>query len=416
MAVKVFCVLSLLLLVVYATDSFGDEISSSHDNFIQFAGGISDGVSYSSTVGTEEKLRYLGHHFEAGHPYVLAFTPQCIMQDTMGTQTCGLHTLKITGETTAGVVTELDATSWGQGSSSYQWASTNPPLLTVDTGNELDWTSATVNVDFYNTVWAVDAAGGLYHTQACGSGNNINFAFTHPWTWRPLCPFAASGMHANMVTVAAGNVQAVSSGGYYSTNYGDCNVAIIVNGQAYWGATSYSGLASYCKWAQVPGVPTGVTIISVANALDTLFLVTSDHYIYYYDGLLSFATTPGNDGTAPDFSRFTNISSEWHYLAGVYPVYIDAWDTSKVRVVAADGSLFSWSASANSFNQISPLPCGSSCGVYICSAANSCTTYVSGNPTQAYMSVGPEAVYFTDNVGASSGFGSTSTNNWRLAY
>jgi len=434
MARKVFFAFSLLVVAVFA-DSYGSQfgppvpsVSSIHgDDYIDKAGGVSysEAYMYSLNPGPDDKMRYVGHHVDGTTPYVVAFTPQCIMQTLRGPQTCGIHSYKLTGHqgTSGSYVEETTITLHG----SYQWT---PPynaaaIKTIDTGAEHCWTlleSGGCSSDFYSTVWAVDFAGDIYNMFfqnqfapgatcggdcGCAAGYDVTNGVYHP-----LC---------TMMTPIDGpqprgdGYQWISSGGS-STDlaFGQCNVVVLQNFKAFWGGAVSEG--SSCQWTPVLIPGSSEDIISVANALDSIFLITRSGFVY---ALLNLHLNLG----LSTVSTTNNISSSWTYNEA--PVFIDAWDNDHIRVVAADGTLWGCTASPTStaFFPITALPTGvSSCGVFITKDSSGAIAF----PTNAYLSVGPDAVYFSDaHKDAASGCAPNCPeegpctqawdNNWRLA-
>jgi len=408
MAGKVFFALSLLLVAVVA-DNFGAEFGptgANADDYIETAGGANqaiEGLEYSVNKGSWDELRYLGHHVESdGRTWVLGFTPYCSMTHNNAGhstgQTCGLHSFELTGHTadadlsTHGYVTEVLLTHQGVGYANLQWEGDHA-IHQIDTGNELDWTSQ-LSHDFYVTVWVVDSAGGLFHLHDnCETGLSL-FSYSAS----VLCLFTSARASVATPTDGSGNslgVQWVSSGGSYDSSSGVqqyCNVGVIASdNNAYYGRQTTDS-DNGCSWAPITGTGPG-NVISIANAVNDFYVITqngSSYRIYSYNGLATAALS---------LSLFTEHTTAWTAVAGTLnPVFIDAWDSSHVRVVAQDGSL--WSFDGTNF-ALASLPSGVS-GVFV-------TTYPNA-PTNAYLSVGPDAVYFSD-----SNWGSTGTN-WRLAY
>jgi len=440
MARQIFFALSLLVVAVFA-DNYGSQfgppapsVSSIHgDDYIDKAGGASysEAYMYSLNPGTDDKMRYVGHHVVGSTPYVLAFTPQCFMQTGRGFQTCGIHTYKLTGHQgpSGSYVEETAITLHG----SYQWT---PPhnaatIKTIDTGAELCWTlleSGGCASDFYNSVWAVDYAGYIYNmffqnqfAPGAICGENCGCAAGYDVTngvYHPICTMSAP---VDGPQPFGNGYQWVSSGGS-SANFpfGQCNVVVLQDFKAIWGA----GQAEHnsCQWTPIVIPGSSEDVVSVANAVDSIFLITRSGLIY---ALFNLHNDVGLTPDSSTVSTTNNISSSWTYNHA--PVFIDAWDNDNIRVVAADGTLWSGVASPTSttFTQVdlpTLLPEVSTCGVFITKESNGAIAF----PTNAYLSVGPEAVYFSDahNDAVSGcapncpGGGSPCTqtwdNNWRL--
>jgi hypothetical protein len=349
------------------------------------------------------------------------------MPGQLGWQTCGIHTYKITGNQGTGgnFVQEVYVTA----NSDYQWSPSGGTALikSIDAGAEYCWNLAGgCTSDFYNTVWAVDMSGHLYNmffqtyglglcgvSCGCANGNDVT---TLPY--RPLCKMTTPLAGPVLPTGWTTGYQWVSSGGGYTTgNLGQCNVAVIGANKAFWGAYTYSvlGVSGTCEWKPITVVGSTANIISVANALDTMFLITANYKIYKLDSIHNFA------GSALTMTAQHNITSSWTSTT-VNPVFIDAWNATTVRVVGSDGSLWRFDVPTGNFMQVT-FPTGTTtCGVFI-------TKDSSGNivfPTNAYLNVGQDAVYFSDaHNDATSGCApncvsspctQTWDNNWRIAF
>jgi len=410
MTANAFLVFSLFVFTVSADSlgaKFGPTTTGHPDNYIESAGGANffiEGYAYSYSQGPQDELRYLGHHIETDHTtspstsktFVLGFTPQCHMAAGGSKQTCGLHSFELTGANAGDFVTETILTGQTTAAGSLQWQGTYP-IKQIDTGGEVDWVAASVD-DYYSAVWIVDFNGGLFHIwdPYCQLGNNVLSEVSS----KVLCTFADTTALINLPHDANDHplgAQWVSSGGtdgFYTDVRSYCNVAIVAGDQAWYGSRSSNG-NNGCVWAQISDTVSPLPVVSVAASLYDLYFITrngSTFQIYFKSGVGT---------TAPLFSEFSAITT---WSATAQPIFIDAWDSSHVRVVADDGSL--WSFDGTNFASVS-LPLGAS-AVFITKDSNGHIVY----PSNVYLSVGPDAVYLSDSLWGTG----TSGNNWRIAY
>jgi len=402
-------VVSLFVVAVFA-DSLGAEFgpTSSHhaDNYIESAGGAIlsiEGYAYSYSQGPQDELRYLGHHIEthtggAAKTFVLGFTPQCHMAGGGSKQTCGLHSFELTGANAGNFVTETIITRQTALSGSFQWQGTSA-IKQIDTGGEVNWVTSSVD-DYYSAVWIVDFAGNLFHMHGdCQLGNNVLAESSGV-----LCTFADESAAISLPHDANDHplgAQWVSSGGtdgFYSDAGAYCNVVIVAGDQAWYGSRLSNGNYG-CLWAQISDTVSPLPVVSVAASLYDLYMITKNGTSF------KIYSKSGVGTTAPVFSAFTDHSAAWSSAAGsLHPVFIDAWDSAHVRVVANDGSL--WSFDGTNFASVT-LPTGAN-AVFITKDTLGNIVY----PTNVYLSVGPDAVYFSDALWGTGSSG----NNWRIAY
>jgi len=399
MTFKLFLLLSLLHSAANG-DSFGSEFGPSattphNDDYIQYAGQDNQaGSYYSHTLESYNKLRYVGYHVEGQSPFVVAFTPQC--RSTDSPQSCGVHTLQLS-TVTGNWVSETLLTYNGQ----LQWQQSDinsyngGSIRTLDVGQEVMWADTNNQDDYYNTLWIVDTAGYLYNQLVYGGCSNppCGCAGTNAvLSWSQVqCTYT----HSNWVDFSgvtgfpSTGVQSVSSGGYasYLTD-GQCNVAIIAGNRIWWGQQIWQSTAQVCSWAQITG---SSNIISVANGVDVMFAIDST-------GTIKKWPIQTTSTTAPTWSSFTAVSG-WPSSAGS-PVAVDAYDASHVAFVDSNGVLYTYSS--GTFTAVQ-----NAASVYITKDGNGNIEY----PTNAYFSVGPDAIYVGD-----SSWTSTSGNNWRYSF
>ena len=387
---KIFAfLLALLIPSAWAQNygmKFGPTSTDYADDFIAVAGGVYESYQYLAPPSTSSKLIYKGYRLVENVPYVIGYTPQCNIADSP--QSCGFHTYKLS-PVTGTWISETDVT--GQ---SLQWnmaAGTIGGIHQLDVGLEVNWSPSDDTSDYYDTVWIIDSNGVLYNMRTANPPWNQNSCATQTTPGGHTMPdpnYSCEYGPAHAVTLSAvtsNGVKYVSSGGANGQSgpiY--CNVAIIADGNVWWGGQAFSGTdgTAICNWVRTTA---DGNIISVANA---------DLYIYAIDSNYNIKSFSILDTPPSSWNEWTVING-WRATAD-NPVFVDAVNSSFVFFVGSSGAMYSYSNGYFS----EPIPFGNS---------GTASVYIAPDNI-AYLSVGPDAVYVGDSQWAVTG------NNWRIPH